>query len=128
MLIISLFFLKFNIFTYIHKWRTHVLLWGHRYACFGFLVTFRLGFKARVGSALFIFAEVNVMYIPQDPPLVLHMLTSGQLTLQPVTSPHASAEVGLCSDLNGQSPAQKTNVLPLCQRPGYFWSPILLSS
>ena len=33
--------------------------------------------KTRVGSALFIFfAEVNVMYIPQDPPLVLHMPTS----------------------------------------------------
>ena len=36
-----------------------------------------LGFKARVGSALFaIFAEANVMYIPQDSPLVLHLPTS----------------------------------------------------
>ena len=55
------------------------------------------------------------MYIPQDPPLVLHMLTSGQLTLQPVTSPHASAEVGLCSDLNGQSPAtedERATIVP----------------
>ena len=44
---------------------------------FGFLVTSALGFKARVGSALFaIFAEVNVMYIPQDSPLVLHLPTS----------------------------------------------------
>ena len=58
-------------------WRTHVLFWGHWYPCFGFLVTSPLGFKARVGSALFtIFAEVNVMYIPQDPPLVLHLPTS----------------------------------------------------
>ena len=32
--------------------------------CFGFLVTSPLGFKARVGSALFaFFAETNVMYI-----------------------------------------------------------------
>ena len=40
---------------------------GHWYLCFGFLVM-NLGFKARVGSALFVFffAEVNVMYIPQD--------------------------------------------------------------
>ena len=34
-------------------WRTHVLFWGHWYPCFGFLVTSPLGFKARVGSALF---------------------------------------------------------------------------
>ena len=39
-----------------------------------------LGLKARVGSALFaIFAEANVMYIPQDSPLVLHLPTSWQL-------------------------------------------------
>ena len=36
---------------------------------------------------------------------------------QLVTSPHTCAEVGLGSDLNGQSPGQKTNALPLCQRP-----------
>ena len=58
------------------------------------------------------------MYIPQDPPLVLHMLTPWQLASQSVTSPHASAEVGLGKKLNGQSPGQKTNALPLCQRPG----------
>ena len=40
------------------------------------LVTSALGFKARVGSALFAFVEVNEMYIPRDPPLVLHLLTS----------------------------------------------------
>ena len=28
------------------------------------------------GSALFAFLEANVMYIPQDPPLVLHVSTS----------------------------------------------------
>ena len=39
-------------------------------------------------------------------------------TSQPVTYPHACADVGHGSDLNGQSPGQKTNVLPLCQRPG----------
>ena len=54
--------------------------WGHWYPCFGFLVTSPLGFKARVGSALYaIFAEANVTCIPQDSPLVLHLLTSWQL-------------------------------------------------
>ena len=60
-------------------WQTHVLFWGHWYPCFGFLVTSPLSFKARVGSALFaIFAEANVMYIPQDSPLVLHLPISWQ--------------------------------------------------
>ena len=49
--------------------------------CFGFLVTFPLGFEARVGSALFtFFVKANVMYIPQDPPLVLYLPTSWQPT------------------------------------------------
>ena len=34
---------------------THVLFLGHWYPCFGFLVMSPLGFKARVGSALFAF-------------------------------------------------------------------------
>ena len=41
-------------------------------------------------------------------------------SVQPVTSPHACAEVGLGSDSNVQSHEQKTNALPLCQRPGYL--------
>ena len=66
-----------------------------------------------------IVTEANVMYIPQGPPLVLHMPTSWWPAAQPFTSPHACAEVGLSLDLNGQSPGQKTNVVPLCQRPGF---------
>ena len=38
-------------------WQTHVLLWGHWYTCLGFLVMSPLGFKARVGSALFAFLQ-----------------------------------------------------------------------
>ena len=38
---------------------------------------------------------------------------------QLVTSPHACAEVGLGSDSNVQPHEQKTNALPLCQRPGF---------
>ena len=99
-------------------WWTHVLFWGHWYPCFGFLVMSPLGFKARVGSALFaIFAEADVMYIPQDSPLVLHLPTFWAAGAQPVTSPHACAEVGLGSDSNVQSHKQKTNALPFCQRP-----------
>ena len=60
------------------------------------------------------------MYILCDPPLVLCMLTSWQLAAQLVAYPHASAEEGLGLDSNGQSPGQKTNVLPLCLRPGYL--------
>ena len=37
---------------------------------------------------------------------------------QPITSPHACAEVGLGSDSNVQPHEQKMNALPLCQRPG----------
>ena len=46
-------------------WRTHVLFWDHWYPCFGILVTSPLGFKARVGSALFNFfcsSECNVHF------------------------------------------------------------------
>ena len=58
-------------------WWTQVSCWGQWYPCFGFLVTSPLGFKARVGSSLFAcFVEVNVMYIPWDIPLVLHLPTS----------------------------------------------------
>ena len=84
-----------SVFKRFLRTHTHVLFWGHWYPCFGFLVTSPLGFKVRVGSALFAFAEVNVMYIPKDPSLVLYLPTSWRPTLQPVTSPHSLAEVML---------------------------------
>ena len=58
------------------------------------------------------------MYIPQDSPLVLLVADLLAAGTQPVTSPHACAEVGLGSDSNVQPHEQKTNALPLCQRPG----------
>ena len=96
--------------------------WGHWYPCFGFLVTSPLGFKARVGSALFaIFCggECNV-HSPRftSSATLADLLAAGA---QPVTSPHACAEVALGSDSNRQSSRQKTNALPLCQRPGLTW-------
>ena len=45
---------------------------------------------------------------------------------QPVTSPHACAEVGLGSDSNVQPHEQKTNALPLCQRPGFLCDGLIL--
>ena len=53
-------------------------LWGHWYPCFGLLVTSPLGFKARVGSALFELSRgIPVMlHVPWDSPLVWHLLTS----------------------------------------------------
>ena len=60
-------------------------LWGHWYPYFGLLVTSSLGFKARVGSALFKLSRgVGVrLQIPWDSPLVWHLLTSWQPALQP---------------------------------------------
>ena len=53
-------------------------------------MTSPLGFKARVGSALFaIFAEVNVRFTYGT--TLADLLVAG---VQPVTSPHACAEVG----------------------------------
>ena len=55
-------------------------LWGHWYPCFGFLVMSPLGFKARVGSALFdLSGGICVMlHVPWDSPLVQHLPTSWQ--------------------------------------------------
>ena len=48
-------------------WQTHVLFGGHWYPCFGFLVMYPLGFKTRVGSALFAFLRRRMyIYIYQD--------------------------------------------------------------
>ena len=45
---------------------------------------------------------------------------------QPVTSPHACTEVGLGPDLNMQPHKQKTNALPLCQRPSLLTAHLCL--
>ena len=55
-----------------------VLIWDHWYPCFRFLVTSPLGFKARLGSALFIFysGECNVHSLRYTcQPLDSHLLT-----------------------------------------------------
>ena len=42
-----------------------------------------------------LFAEVNVMYIPWDPPMVVHMPSSWRPVAPPVLSPHTVLEVRL---------------------------------
>ena len=112
----SRFFFFFWLFLKKNFLKDTCPFWGLWYPCFGFLVTSPLGLKARVVCLIcvFFFAEANVMYIPQDAPLVLHMPTSWW--------PAAHKGGGLDSDSNGQSPRQKTNALPLSQRPGYMSS------
>ena len=65
--------------------------------CFGFLVTSPLGFKARVGSALFaIFAEANVTYIPPrftSGATLADLLAVG---VQPVHFPTCMCRGGTC--------------------------------
>ena len=60
-------------------------LWGHWYLCFELLVTYPLGFKARVGSALFeLSGGIHVMlHVPWDLPLVRHLPTSWWPAWQP---------------------------------------------
>ena len=78
-------------------WWTHtyVLFWGHLYPCFGFLVTSPLGFKARMGSALFAFygGECNV-HSPRSTSGATHANLLAANT-PPVLSPHPVAEVRL---------------------------------
>ena len=61
------------------------LLWCHWYPYFGLLVTSPLGFKARVGFALFeLSGGICVMlHVPWDSSLVWHLLTSWQPAWQP---------------------------------------------
>ena len=101
----SRFFLQFLL-------DTHVLFWGHWCHCFGFLVTSPLGFKVRVGAALFAFCrgECNVHPLRSTSDATLADLLAA--STQPITFPHACAEVGLGSDLNVQLPGQKMNALP----------------
>ena len=77
------------------------------------------GVQSQSGFCLirFLRSECNV-HSPRSTSDATHadLLAAGT---QLVTSPQACAEVGLGSDSNGQSPGQKTNALPLCQRPGY---------
>ena len=87
---------------------------------FGFLVMFSLGFKASLGSALFTFCrgECNV-HSMRSTSAATHADLLASVT-QMVTSPYACAQVGLGSDLNRQSPGQKTNALPLCRQPSLY--------
>ena len=72
-----------DLFFKIFFGRQESFLWGHWYPYFGLLVTSPLGFKARVGSALFKLSGGIPLHIPWDSPLVQHLLTSWQPAWQP---------------------------------------------
>ena len=79
---------SFIFFKKIGEYRS--FLWGHWYPCFGFLVTFPLGFKARVGSLTctwqrcrcYILPEIHLWCDTCWPPLVWHLPTSWWPTWQ----------------------------------------------
>ena len=67
------FFFFFFFFKYFWRTHTHVLFWGHWYPCFWISGDVSSGFQSQSGFCLIRIAEANVMYIPWDPPLVLHV-------------------------------------------------------
>ena len=65
--------------------RTHVLFGGPLVPLLWISGDVSSGFQSQSGFCLIhFFVEVNVMYIPQDPPLVLHVPTSWQPAAQAV--------------------------------------------
>ena len=99
-------------------WRTHVLFLGPLVPLFWISGDVSSGFQSQSGFCLiryFCGGECNV-HSPRftSGTTLANLLAAG---VQPVTSPHACAEVGLGSDSNVQPHEQKTNALPLCQRP-----------
>ena len=109
-----LFFFFFKSF-----WRTHVLFLGPLVPLFWISGDVSSGFQSQSGFCLiryFCGGECNV-HSPRftSGATLADLLAAGA---QPVTSPHACAEVGLGSVSNVRSHEQKTNALPLCQRPG----------
>ena len=91
------FFLKFLADTHV--------LWGggHLYPCFYISGDVSSGVQSQSGFYLIhFFAEANVMYIPQDPPLVLHLLTSWQL-VRSRSCPYILLQRWGCQDSNSCS-------------------------
>ena len=79
-----------------------------------------LGFKARVGSALFVFCggECNVYSLRSTSSVTPANFLMARMAAQLLLYIRCSADIGIGSVSNGQSPVRKTNVLPLRQRPG----------
>ena len=72
------YFLYLFIYLFLNFGGHESFLWGHWYPYFGLLMTSPLGFKARVGSAIFeLSGGVCVtLHVPWDSPLVWHLPTS----------------------------------------------------
>ena len=91
----------------IYFFKNFVHFWGHWYPCFGFLVTSPLGFKARVGSALFeLYGGVR--------DICCLRFTSGSVYSQHSCwslFPHVCFNRGRMPDLNHRSPAWQADAL-----------------
>ena len=86
---------------------THVHFWGHRYPCFGLLVTSPLGFKSRVGSALF---ELCRGVCDKRSLRFTSAGVYSQHSRQSL-SPHACFSRGGMPDLNHRPPAWQADAL-----------------
>ena len=89
---------------------THVHLWGHWYPCFELLMMSPLGFKAKVGSALFalgrgICVTCSLRFPSGATPLLVY---NASIAASCLPHMHVSVEVG-CQDLNCQPPACATH-------------------
>ena len=96
-------------------------MWDHCYPCFRLLVTSPLGFKARVGSALFelcggVCDIHSLRFTSGATPLLVY---TASIAASRLPHMHVSAEVG-CRDLNRRPPARQSDVLPTRPwRPAY---------
>ena len=81
---------------------THVLFWGPLVPLFWISGDISSGFHSQNGFCLICIVEANVMYIPQDPPLMLNLLTSWQ-PARSRSCPHILLQRWGCRDSNSCS-------------------------
>ena len=99
---------------------THAHLWGHWYPCFGLLVTSPMGFKARVGSALFALGggvrNIHSLWFTSGAtPLPVY---NASIAASHLPHMRVSAEVG-CRDLNRRL---CRDVIRIIKHSHLFWA------
>ena len=107
-------FLSKVVFFFLNFYWTHVHLWGRWYPCFGLQLTSPLGFKARVGSALFALGRGirnihSLRFTSGVTPLPVY---NASIAASHLPHMRVSAEVG-CRDLNRRPPARQSDALSL---------------
>ena len=107
-----------TLITYVSlpQYRLGLLSWKWRNTTSLFLYNISSGFQSQNGFCLIHFCGGECT--PGATPANLLMTSMVGGCLLPYM--HVSAKVGIGLGLNRQSPAQKTNVLPLCQRTGFY--------